>query len=186
MWNALSLQMAIHQNSTIKDRIILEEIPSAHIYLDSILRSVRENRAIEFSYWPFGKDPIGVALYPYFMQMSDQRWYVHGINPYGDRIKSYALDRIQSLTIQEETFILPKDFFAEVYLSGQGIGQYEKIPVVNVVLQAYGRQIELLRTLPLHQSQKETKTEDGRSEFTYTLRPTTKFYGDILSAGKYI
>lgn len=186
MWNAISLQSTMAQNANIKDRIIIEEIPSAHIYLDPILHAIRENYAIEFLYRPFGKDSFMITFYPYFIQMTDQRWYVYGLKKGEESIKTYALDRMESITLKEESFSFPKDFSAEEYLSENGIGQYENIPIVDVAIRAYGKQVELLRTLPLHPSQKEIKTEEGKSEFAYTLRPTTKFYGDILSKGKYV
>ena len=88
--------------------------------------------------------------------------------------------------MMEETFALPEEFSATEYLKEHGIGRYENIPETEVVLRAYGRQVDLLRTLPLHTSQHETKTAEDKAEFTYILRPTTRFFGDILACGKYV
>lgn len=186
MWNAMSLQSAFSQNAAIKERIITEEIPSAQLYLDAILQALRDNTVIEFSYHPFGKEPFMVEFFPFFVQMKSQRWYVFGKRSGEEKMKSYALDRMESIILKEKTFAFPDDFSAEEYLSENGIGEYENIPIAEVVVRAYGKQADILRTLPLHPSQQETKTEEGKSEFTYHLRPTTKFYGDILSRGKYL
>ena len=43
-----------------------------------------------------------------------------------------------------------------------------------------------LRTLPLHQSQQETKTAAGWAEFTFTLQPTSRFFGELLACGVYV
>lgn len=186
MWNMMVLQSAISQNTIIKDRIITDEIPSAHLYLNSILHAIKENLVIEFSYHPFGKSTFQVKFCSYFVQMTNQRWYVFGVKVGEEGIKSYALDRIGSIRYEEEHFSFPDDFSAKEYLSENGIGQYENIPVTDIIVRAYGKQVDVLRTFPLHPSQVETKTEDGKSEFTYRLRPSTKFYGDILSKGIYV
>ncbi|WP_163217586.1 YafY family protein [Bacteroides sp. 224] len=185
MWNAMALQSAINQSVSIKDRIVTDEIPSAQFHLETLLQAIKENCIIELSYQPFGKNEFAVKLLPYFLQLTKQRWYIYGINPNGEIIKAYALDRIKSVKLQGETFIFPEDFSPKEYLEENGIGQYENIPIMDIVVRAYGIQVDRLRTLPLHSSQEETKTEDGKSEFTYRLRPNSKFYGDILSMGKY-
>lgn len=186
MWNAMTLQSTINQSVSIKHRIVVDEIPSAQIYLETVLQGIKENSLIEFTYQPFGKEELKVSLLPYFVQLTEQRWYVYGINPNGETIKAYALDRIKSIKLQEETFIFPEEFSPEEYLQGNGIGQYDNIPIMDIVIRAYGIQVDRLRTLPLHSSQQETKTEEGKSEFTYRLRPNSKFIGDILSMGKYV
>lgn len=186
MWNTMSLQSAISNNVNMKDRIIVDDVSSAHLYLDIILRSLRTNQVICFSYCPFGKTSFNLKLHPYFVQMTGNRWYVFGRKDQEEIIKAYALDRMENVKTENETFTLPHDFSAQEYLLENGIGQYKEIPIVKIVIRAYGKQVYLLRTLPLHSSQEETKTEEGKSEFTYSLRPTSKFYGDILSRGKYV
>lgn len=186
MWNMMSLQSAISQNTRIKDRIITEENPSAQLYLQKILDAIRGNNVIDFSYQRFGGEEFCVICYPYFVQFTNQRWYVFGIREGEDKMKAYALDRMKSIVVKKETFKFPEEFNAEEYLSEHGVGEYENIPIMDVVIRAYGKQVDYLRTQPLHPSQKETKTEEGKSEFTYKLRPTTKFFGDILSKGKYV
>lgn len=81
---------------------------------------------------------------------------------------------------------MPVEFSPEQYLLDNGIGKYKGIEKCEVVIRAYGKQVDLLRTLPLHPSQCETKTEEGKAEFTYQLYPTARFYSDILAAGKYV
>ena len=61
---------------------------------------------------------------------------------------------------------------------------YDNIPYEDIVIRAYDIGIKKLRTLPLHTSQVETKTEDGLSEFTYRLQADSNFYSSIMSHGK--
>ena len=85
--------------------------------------------------------------------MSDRRWYLFGLRGTETALKAYALDRMEACSMMEETFALPEEFSATEYLKEHGIGRYENIPETEVVLRAYGRQVDLLRTLPLHTSQ---------------------------------
>lgn len=186
MLNSFSVYMELADSHTISSRIILEEIPSAHTYLNTVLAAIRANKVLEINYQPFGSDVFAMQMQPYFVQLSGGRWYLYGVRTGEDKIKAFALDRFLSADQCEECFTMPEEFSADEYLQNNGIGQYESIPKCEVIVRAYGKQVDILRTLPLHHSQCETKTEDGRSEFTYNLRPTTRFYGDILSAGKYI
>lgn len=40
--------------------------------------------------------------------------------------------------------------------------------------------------MPLHPSQQETKTDVEWAEFTFTLRPTSRFVGELLASGIYV
>lgn len=122
----------------------------------------------------------------YFVQLSANRWYLYGILAGENSIKAVALDRFEKIEVLNETFEMPSEFSPEYYLLDNGVGKYKGIEKCEIVIRAYGKQVDLLRTLPLHPSQCETKTEDGVAEFTYQLYPTTRFYSDILSAGKYV
>jgi hypothetical protein len=185
-WNAMSAYVAIEENKTIRNRIILEDIPSAEVWLDAVLHAIKENNCLKITYHPFGNQAFNMEVSPYFVQLAGKRWYLFGLQEKEMSLKAYALDRIEKIEITDKEFVLPKDFSAEHYLESTGIGQYDSVKEEKIVLRAYGRQVDLLRTLPLHKSQQETKTEKEQAEFTYVLRPTTRFYGEILSRGEFV
>lgn len=186
LWQTISLRRMLAESKSLNDRIIVEEVPSSDRWLQPILTAIRENRRLRIGYHPFGREAFEMAVSPYFVQMSDRRWYLFGLRDAETELKAYALDRMETCATTEETFVLPEGFSTTGYLERHGIGRYENIPETEVVLRAYGRQVDLLRTLPLHASQRETKTEQGKSVFTYVLQPTTRFFGDILACGKYV
>ncbi len=186
MWQTLSLKQMLSESKELNDRILTEEIPSADRWLYTILSSIRENKRLQITYHPFGKDDFTFLLSPYFVQLSDRRWYVYGLRNCETSLKAYALDRIEKCELLDETFYFPNGFSAEEYLKKHGIGQYETIPETEVVIRAYGQQVDRLRTLPLHPSQQETKTGEGKAEFSYTLRPTNRFFGELLACGAHI
>jgi hypothetical protein len=187
LWQAMSVRIAVEENETIKDRIIIEEIPSAESWLNTVLHAIKENSILKIKYKPFGTMMmLDLEVKPYFVQLAAQRWYLFGLQDKESQIKAYALDRIKHIELANEKFVLLEGFSAEEYLETNGIGQYEDIKEQEIVVRAYGKQVDLLRTLPLHKSQQETKTETEKSEFIYSLKPTARFYSDILSRGKQV
>ena len=96
----------------------------------------------------------------------------------------YALDRTQSIEPTDETFDYPKDFVAEDYFDDCfGIIADQNYDVETVKLKVSAGQANYLRSLTLHQSQKEIERNDEYSIFKVRLRPTFDFRQEILSMG---
>lgn len=186
LWQAVSIRRMLVESKTLNERIVVEEVLSSERWLQPVLAAIRENRRLRIAYRPFGKEVFGMLVSPYFIQMSDRRWYLFGLRDDETELRAYALDRMEACEATEEPFVLPDGFSAKAYLEKHGIGRYKSIPETEIVIRAYGRQVDLLRTLPLHPSQQETKTEKSKAEFTYMLQPTTRFFGEILARGEYV
>ena len=85
----------------------------------------------------------------------------------------------------KEKYTIPENFDAEKYYANN-IGIYADPNLVpqKVRIRAYGKQVEYLRTLPLHKSQEEVLTKHHQySEFQYRLCLTPELTTQILSMG---
>lgn len=184
--NSFSTLMELTDSRKISNRIVLEDIPSSKQFLGTVLDAIKRNQVIRITYHPFGKEASELELSPYFVQLSANRWYLYGVLADESDIKAVALDRFERIELLNKTFIMSTELLPEQYLRDNGVGKYKGIEKCEIVICAYGKQVDLLRTLPLHPSQCETKTEEGVAEFTYQLYPTSQFYSNILAAGKYI
>lgn len=184
--NSFSTLMELTDSRKISDRIVLEDIPSSKQFLSTVLDAIKQNQVLRITYHPFGKEASELEMNPYFVQLSANRWYLYGVLAGESSIKAVALDRFEKIEIVNKTFAMPTEFSPEQYLLDNGVGKYKGIEKCEVVIRAYGKQVDLLRTLPLHPSQCETKRDEEGAEFTYQLYPTTRFYSDILSAGEYV
>lgn len=184
--NSFSTLMELTDSRKIADRIVLEDIPSSKDFLGTVLDAIKRNQILKIEYHPFGKSAFVLEISPYFVQLSANRWYLYGVLAGECNIKAIALDRFEKIGIMNKTFVMPTGFSPEEYLLDNGVGKYKGIEKCEVVIRAYGKQVDLLRTLPLHPSQCETKTEEAVAEFTYHLYPTTRFYSQILAAGKLV
>lgn len=181
MLHTLCLNNVLHENADMKDRILMEKVPSSERFLTDIISAMRDFRVIRLCYQSFRHpEPFCFNVRPYCVKYFKQRWYLLGDSDLGLRI--YSLDRFVDMEELEEHFEIPKGFDAEEYFGnyfGVIIGEEPEDVKIRVVPD----QVKYFRTLPLHGSQRETVQEDGSSVFSYHIAPTLDFVQEILSHG---
>lgn len=181
MLHTLCLNNVLHENADMKDRILMEKVPSSERFLTDIISAMRDFRVIRLCYQSFRHpEPFCFNVRPYFVKYFKQRWYLLGDSDLGLRI--YSLDRFVDMEELEEHFEIPKGFDAEEYFGnyfGVIIGEEPEDVKIRVVPD----QVKYFRTLPMHGSQRETVQEDGSSVFSYHIAPTFDFVQEILSHG---
>lgn len=181
MLHTLCLNNVLHENADMKDRILMEKVPSSERFLTDIISAMRDFRVISLCYQSFRHpEPYSFNVRPYCVKYFKQRWYLLGDSDLGLRI--YSLDRFVDMEELEEHFEIPKGFDAEEYFGnyfGVIIGEEPEDVKIRVVPE----QVKYFRTLPLHGSQRETVQEDGSSVFSYHIAPTFDFVQEILSHG---
>ena len=186
LYNTLSVSTSLSGCKSIKDRILLEYIPSGQKYLQEIIGALKENRLLAITYQSYWNDEENCFdVEPYCIKLFRQRWYLvaRSTHPYyqdkGPRI--YALDRIRELQKMDETFRMPKGWNAEDYFEGCfGIITDRETDRQLVKLKVSASQACYLRDLKLHISQEEKERNENYSIFTYYLRPTFDFQQEIL------
>lgn len=181
MLHTLCLNNVLHENADMKDRILMEKVPSSERFLTDIISAMHDFRVISLCYQSFRHpEPFCFNVRPYCVKYFKQRWYLLGDSDLGLRI--YSLDRFVDMEELEEHFEIPKGFDAEEYFGnyfGVIIGEEPEDVKIRVVPD----QVKYFRTLPMHGSQRETVQEDGSSVFSYHIAPTFDFVQEILSHG---
>ena len=185
LFRTLSVSNMMLDSVCIKDKILLEEVHDGREYLPVILESLKKNIVLEMTYKSFWRDEANTfEIEPYCLKAFKQRWYLVGRSPYYDKIMIYALDRVHQLELTERSFEYPEDFKAEDYFDDCfGIIADQNYDVETVKLKVLAGQANYLRSLTLHQTQKEIERTDEYSIFTVKLRPTFDFQQEILSMG---
>lgn len=186
----------IQADNKLEDRIIFENIPSGQTWLTPIAEAMRRNHVLSITHQGFGKPEASTFdIEPYCLKVVKRRWYVVARSPYfSDRNKKkgtkpadvylvYALDRISDIQDTGRTFKMKKDFDVNQYFEGCcGVITSDE-PIQRIVLLAYGGFADYLRTLPLHESQREIEGDDESTLFEYHLKPTYDFYQLVLAQG---
>ena len=189
----------IQADRKLKGRILFEEVPSGHKWLQTIIDAMRNSNILHVKHSNFnGAEAHEFDIEPYYLKVVKRRWYVLARSPYyseqnrrknsadgGNRDENvfmlYALDRIHECTPTQSMFHMKEDFDIEEYFRGCcGIIRSKEEPV-RIVLKSYYKGPDYLRTLPLHESQRELYTKDNATYFEIIVRPTFDLYQTLLS-----
>jgi len=183
--NGFAVSHALNESKEIKNRILFEKIPSGENYLTSIIEAMKNGKKLLISYQRFDDDDsYETEIEPYCLKVFKQRWYLVGKT---DKIKIYALDRIEYLQELPTTFTLPQDFDAEAYFADCfDIIKDDGIKPETVCLRFETYQAQYIRSLPLHSTQKEINQTDKTVDFEFYLRPTYDFVQEILKHGEFV
>lgn len=104
--STISVSHLMMENKQLKDRILLEYIPSGQEHLQSIIGAMKEGVRLNIIYQSYWRDEdTSFDVMPLCIKLFRQRWYMVG-QSHGCRI--YALDRIKSITKTEKKFKMPK------------------------------------------------------------------------------
>lgn len=187
MLDTFSVGNLVQENLSLKNRILIEEIPSGLLYLTPIMEAMKGNRILEISYTSFrtGETKTG-TIAPYCVKLFEGRWYLLAKPKADDKLKIYGLDRIQSLSILKDTFKLPKNFSATEYFETMyGIVSDNQTPV-RLILRAYTQHKEYLKSLPLHHSQRLIEDHGDYADFELWVAPTYDLIMRLLHDGAWL
>lgn len=184
----ISVSNLLVDNQHLKDRILLEEIPSGQIYLAQIIEAMKNSNVINMTYHSYWRDNSNnFDVEPYCVKLFRQRWYLLGRSPYKNKIMIYALDRIQELWVTDAKFELPASFNVNEFFSEYfGVNIGNDIDVETVKLKVASYQANYIRAVPLHHSQKEVERNENYSIVELWLRPSDDLIREILWHGEAI
>lgn len=189
------VQNKLISNRSIRDRILLEDVPSSGEYHDTILDAIKQNRLISFDYEDYWEDPITVTMQPYFVKLYHRHWKVIGPLEDGsfESIRSYALDadRMKNLRALETRFHYPDDFSPEAFMAdsfGTATFPTKTSEPKDVIILAWEKVNLHLKHTPLHGSQRILYDcpEDGYTIFSYRLHTTDDLYQEVCRYGNYM
>ena len=166
-----------------RDIIMLSEAPTGVEKVQIILEAIDKKRGIECDYYSFNKKSIKKQLLiPYFLRTWEQRWYLaaepdnhhHGIS-------IFALERMENIKLTEEKMIPSNQVSVEEYFDGCfGVNHSDEGKPEKMLIKVYGSQVDYVRALPIHESQKEIETTNDWSIFEYHIIPCYNFYQQLL------
>ena len=179
--STLSVHGVLSDSAAIKERVVLENVPVGLEFLETIIHAIKSGKKILMTYQRFGADSYEKVVAPYAVKLFHQRWYM--LSHTGNHYATYALDRMQAVKISDESFEMPADFSPQRYFDEYFGVLTDDTPMTHVVIRAHRWTPNYLRTLPLHHSQCELASTDDYTDFSFDLRPTADFLGQLLSQG---
>lgn len=186
--DAYSTANTLAQSTQLKDRILLEEVPSTRNVLTNIIEAMKENIVVLVTHKNFmHKKSYTFPVEPYCLKIFQKRWYLLAKSVNDGKMRIYGLDRLENVEATTDRFSMPEDFNAKEYFSTFfGVVTDENIAVERIIIRAYRQHQQYVRSLPIHPSQKELYANDTYADFELRLRPTYDFIMELLRVGNMI
>lgn len=184
--DTISASNLLLNNKSMKDRILLENVPSGQTFLQPIIEAMRANRIIHFTYYNYWRDDYKEhCVEPYCVKLFRQRWYLVGRLWGIDKILVYSLDRMSAFRLSENRFKMPDDFDAKIYFEDCfGIVRGDEA-AQRIRIKVGAKQANYLRALPFKEGhQTEVERNEEYSVFELYLRTTFDLEQEILWHGE--
>jgi predicted DNA-binding transcriptional regulator YafY len=170
------------------------DVATKYIFLDNrkskgsenfngIMHAIQNKLIITFEHHSFWNKEIKQRkCVPVAMKEAQARWYLLAYDLSENDFKTYGLERINNLVITPDYYrnyptINVDEYFKHAY----GIVINE--PVAKIVLEFDNSQINYIKSLPFHHSQKITKESNKLFTVELTMQPTYDFRMEILKYG---
>ncbi|TAG51880.1 MAG: WYL domain-containing protein [Cytophagales bacterium] len=157
-------------------------------FLKQILHHLHHNSAISIGYKKFeNKENKIFEVFPQVIKQHQNRFYVITTRIEDGRIITLALDRITEIKTFETTSKLKKlKFDYDTYFKNTfGITHIEE-PPQKIILRVFDTEIDYIKTLPLHDSQKIVSENEKFIDIEIKIVPNYEFENKILSIGEKI
>ena len=179
LFSTLTVHGVLSDSAAVKERVVLEDVPAGLEYLDVIFTAIKTNRRVHIGYQKFGTEGYEKTVCPYALKLFHQRWYLLALND-EDQMRIYALDRVTMVLLTDDMFEMPLDFSPQAYFSEYYGVLTDATPMAHVIVRAHKWMPNYLRTLPLHHSQRELASTPDYTDFSFDIRPTSDFLGELL------
>lgn len=145
------------------DFIEFENIPLSRgsEYIRFLIDAILNKKVVRLKYKKFVPEPeFETNVHPYLLKEYRNRWYLVGLNEELKELRTYGLERIQHIEINERCIYVDGDFDPrEFFRNAVGIIAPRSEPEL-VKLKFNKRQGQYVLTLPIHSSQKLIEETD--------------------------
>lgn len=185
MMNLAQIGSLIFYNMDIVNKVILDDVPSASIHLETIFEAFRRKVLITITYrkYTFLNGKI-YTVRPVILRLSGNRWYLVVEHP-SSKVFTLCLDRIVDLKLTTMQYHEQDD--EDIYRDCYGVFCGNDLPPAQeVVIRAYDYRQHYFNDLPLHKSQKVIFHCKEYADYMYWLRPGNELIADILRYGNQV
>lgn len=171
----------------LSGRVSVEDIPSGHKHLTSILEAMTEGQELRIGYQKYTSAKADLyTVRPYAVKEYAKRWYLVAYCIEREALRVYGLDRIQHMEATDATFDMPKGFDVEslfatsfgIYLT-EGKGQ-------TITFKTSRTEGKYFRDLPVHWSQKEIASDENSVTFSIFVCPDKNLIMEFCKYGSKI
>ncbi len=181
-FNALSISERISKYIHFDKRT-----PKGKEHLYHLLKAIEQGKTITFDYHKFWDKGAAEQrnVEPYALKEFKNRWYLLANDLKDGHIKTFALERMESLFIKRKKFVYPKEFNVQQHFEHCFgiVGSNGEEPEI-VALSFEPHEANYLKSLPLHHSQEIVKDDEKEFIIHLKLCVTYDFLKELLSYGE--
>jgi predicted DNA-binding transcriptional regulator YafY len=176
------------EDATIDQLVIFESGSTAagSEHLGIIFKAIKQKTSISIEYKSFQAGVNSIRkIDPYLLKQYENRWYVIAFEPKSTKIKTFGLDRIGKVNLEDQQFqINPafsrEDFFK--YSVGITTGNYKP---EKVEIQFSNFSAGYIKTKPIHNSQKAITKNNTGEVFAFNIYVTPELIQQIMAWGNH-
>lgn len=145
-------------------------------------------RCVNIAYRAYDKEKaVERIVEPYFIEpvASGRASYLLAYCQKNKEIRTYKVDRIESIRITDQSYTIPADFNANDYL-GDSLGIMVGGPVIAVKLKVKKELARVMLETPWHPSQENIKQKDGSLIVTLKVAESIELTRWVLRWGHYV
>lgn len=168
-------------------RISVEDIPSGHRHLTSVMEAMTESRELKITYMKYtSSEASEYTIHPYAVKEYAKRWYIVSYCVEREGLRVYGLDRVVGIKETGDTFKMPRGFDVDgifatsfgIYLT-EGSGR-------TVTFRTSKTEARYLRDLPVHRSQTEIGSDADSVTFSIFVCPDKNMIMEFCKYGSRI
>ncbi len=160
----------------------MSEMEENQPYKEDLYQAIRERRRVRITYNSFSSgQKTNHRLAPYTVLFRKHAWYVIGHSETYDQIRTFRINRIDSLKTTELSYTIPEDFSVQKHLEKSWdimLG-----PETHVVILFAPRIAPLIREVNWHPTQQIEELDNGVIRFEVTVAGWLEIGWWILSWG---
>lgn len=186
MLQTLSLSNLITKSENVENRIVMDVTPEEKFGLSTIIEAMKRNTKVRLVYSiPTSEEHRTEFLVdPYCVRFWSRAWFMLAKEEKTGKMLVFDLARVMSLEMTDQPFVYEEGFFPmEFFKNYYGMDVDPALSPVKIRLKVGGRTRDMIRTQPLHQSQKEIMAGLESSIFEYYFVPSDDFKRAVLSMG---
>ena len=152
-----------------------------HIY--SITTAIKDSKTLSFKHKKHNDTETSQrSVSPYQLRESQGKWYLVAKDEKDNKIKTFGLDRMSLLQVENTLFNSPKDVDFDKMFS-YSFGVINTNNPESIKIQVFGAQALFIKNYPLHQSQKIIDANNESIIFSLKLSITDDFVMELMKYG---
>lgn len=148
-----------------------DEVAKGIQFLNPLLTYIENQSVLKINYQKFTDNKIKQHfIHPYLLKEFDGRWYLLGWHEERKSIVTFALDRIESITVAENLEYIHQNFKADEYFINTLGVTYNPEPAQKITIEVEAAYAPYLLTKPMHKTQQLLSKTTDSSIFSYQLK----------------